>query len=64
MPQTITHELIEEAKQLGHHKTKQATLHAALKEYIAKQKRLAVIQAFGTFDFDETYDYKQARQAK
>lgn len=64
MSETITRELIEEAKQLGHHKTKQATIHAALKDYIAKQKRLAVIQSFGTFDFDETYDYKQARQAK
>ena len=57
-------ELLEEARQLGLHKTKQATINAALKEYIAKQKRLAVIKAFGNFDFDESYDYKQEREAK
>ncbi|MGR8935737.1 MAG: type II toxin-antitoxin system VapB family antitoxin [Gammaproteobacteria bacterium] len=57
-------ELLEEAKQLGQHKTKQATINAALKEYVTKQKRLAVIKAFGSFDFDDEYDYKKERQAK
>ncbi len=64
MPTNYNPELLEEAKRLGQHKTKQATINAALKEYVAKQKRLAVIQSFGTFDFDETYDYKQERQEK
>ena len=57
-------ELLEEAKQLGQHRTKQAAINAALTEYIAKQKRLAVIKAFGSFEFDENYDYKKERQAK
>jgi len=64
MSVNCSHELINEAKQLGHHKTKQATINAALKDYIARQKRLAAIQAFGTFDFDESYDYKKERQGK
>lgn len=30
----------------------------------AKQKTTDVLNAFGTFDFDETYDYKKERENK
>jgi hypothetical protein len=55
--------LIEAAQKLGGHKTKKATVTAALDEYIRHHKRQQAIQAFGTFDFDPAYDYKAERKA-
>jgi Arc/MetJ family transcription regulator len=56
--------LIETAQKLGGHKTKKAAVTAALDEYIRRHKRQQAVQAFGTFDFDPTYDYKAERKAK
>ena len=56
--------LIEEARQLGGHKTKKAAVTIALDEYIRRPKRQQAIQAFGTFDFDPAYDYKTERKAR
>jgi hypothetical protein len=33
----------------------------ALKEFIQRRKVESLIDAFGTVDFDETYDYKAER---
>jgi hypothetical protein len=54
--------LLKEAQRLGHHQSQQHVLNAALKVYIDKCKRLAVVEAFGSFDFDRDYDYKKARE--
>jgi len=56
--------LIEEALEIGGYKSKKDTVNAALKEFIAHRRRLAVIEAFGTFDFDKDYDYKEERRAR
>jgi Arc/MetJ family transcription regulator len=56
--------LIEEALKLGGYKSKKNTVNAALDEFIQHRRRLAVIEAFGTFDFDDSYDYKKERQAR
>jgi Arc/MetJ family transcription regulator len=56
--------LIEEALKVGGYKSKKDTVNAALAEFIQHRRRLAVIDAFGTFDFDEAYDYKQERRAR
>ena len=56
--------LIEEAQVLGRHKSKKDTVNAALAEYIAHRRRLKVLNAFGTFDFDPSYDYKKQRRAR
>jgi hypothetical protein len=56
--------LIEAAKKLGGHKTKKAAVTAALDEYVRRLKRQQAVEAFGTFDFDPSYDYKAERRAK
>jgi Arc/MetJ family transcription regulator len=53
--------LLEEALRLGGHATKKETVNEALREYIQRRKRLAAVKSFGTFDFDERFDYKQER---
>lgn len=58
----IDDRLIEEARQVGKHKTKKEAVTAALDEYIRWRKQLEIIDHFGTIDFDPTFDYKKMRQ--
>ena len=53
--------LIETAKKIGHHKTKKATVTAALKEYIQRHKQTDILQIFGKIDYDSDYNYKEQR---
>ena len=53
--------LIDEARQLGGHHTKKATVTAALQEYILRHRQLQVVELFGTMDYDPEYDYKRQR---
>ncbi len=54
--------LIEEARRLGHHKTKKEAVTAALDEYVRRHKQLKILELAGTIDFDPAYDYKKMRQ--
>jgi hypothetical protein len=54
--------LIEEARVIGGLTTKKAVVTQALMEYIQKRKMQAVIDLFGTIDFDEDFDYKELRK--
>jgi hypothetical protein len=54
--------LVEEAMKLGGHQTKEAAVNEALQEYIQRRKQARIIKLFGKIDFDEKYDYKQARR--
>ena len=56
--------LIEEARDLGKHRTKKEAVTAALEEYVQRRKQLRILDLFGKIDFDPTYDYKAARQRK
>lgn len=58
----ISDELLEEALQLGGHRTKKATVNEALKEYIQRRKQLKVLDLFGQIDYDADYDYKEQRR--
>ena len=60
----IDDKLLEQAKKIGKHKTKKAAVTEALEEYINRRKQLRIIKAFGTVDFDESYDYKQQRKKR
>ena len=60
----IDDNLIEEARRIGHHKTKKESVTTALSEYIAHRKRLEILSSVGTTDFDPTYDYKAERKRK
>jgi len=48
----IDDKLIEEARRIGHHKTKKEAVTSALSEYIGHRKRLEILSAFGPVDFD------------
>src|SRR5438132_7293315 len=56
--------LIEEAKQIGQHKTKKDAVTAALKEYIAHRKRIGLYELFGKIDYYPDYDHKELRRKK
>lgn len=60
----IDDRLIEEARKVGHHRTKKEAVTAALDEYIRRRRQLDVIQMFGKVDYDESYDYKLERERK
>ena len=60
----IDDSLIEEARRIGHHKTKKEAVTTALSEYIAHRKRLEILSTFGKIDFDPKYDYKAERNRK
>ncbi len=56
--------LIEEARRAGKHKTKKEAVSAALEEYVRRRKQLRILDAFGKFDFDPSYDYKAERRKR
>jgi hypothetical protein len=56
--------LIEEARKIGGHKSKQMAVTAALEEYIRHCKQVEVIELFGSIDYDPAYDYKTERTAR
>lgn len=60
----IDDKLLEEALKLGGYSTKRETVNEALLEFVQRRKRLAALEAFGTFDFDATYDYKAERSKR
>jgi Arc/MetJ family transcription regulator len=60
----IDDKLIEEARKTGGHRTKKEAVTTALQEYIQRHKQQKILAAFGTFDFDPTYDYKAERRRK
>jgi len=54
-------ELLKQAVRIGGLKTKKETVTLALKEFIQRRKAEDLIDAFGTMDFDPSYDYKAER---
>ena len=58
----ISDSLLEEAKEIGGHKTKKAVVTEALEEYIKRRKQLKALDLFGTIDYDEHFDYKAQRK--
>lgn len=58
----IDERLMEEALELGGHRTKRAAVEEALQEYVMRRKQLKIVDLFGTIDYDEDYDYKVQRR--
>ena len=58
----IDDRLIEEARKVGKHRTKKATVTEALQEYIARRRQASILDLFGKIEFDPRYDYKKQRQ--
>ena len=53
--------LLNEAFQLGHHKSTQEDVVKTLEHYIQDLKQQKILELFGTIEFDLDYDYKQQR---
>ena len=60
----IDDRLLNQARRLGKHRTKRATVNEALKEYIQYLKRLKFLKLFGTIDFDPHFDHKRERRRR
>ena len=60
----IDDRLINEARELGNHRTKKEAVTAALDEYIRRRKQLKILELFGKIEYDENYDYKRERKSK
>ena len=58
----IDRAILDEAVEVGHHRTKRAAVEDALKEYIARRKQADVIKLFGTIDYETKYNYKKQRR--
>ena len=58
----IDDRLIEEARQVGHHRTKKEAVTAALDEYIRRRNQMQILDLFGSIDYHEEYDYKANRR--
>ena len=57
----IDDKLIDEARRVGGHSTKKEAVTIALQEYVARRKQLAILDLFGTIDFDKTYNVRRSR---
>jgi recombination DNA repair RAD52 pathway protein len=57
----IDDELINQAKAVGHHKTKKEAVTAALEKYVQWHRQQEILNHFGTIDYDPNYDYKRNR---
>ena len=60
----IDRNLLNEAQEIGHYKTKKATVNEALAEYVRTRKQQNILELFGKVDFDPNYDYKAERRAR
>lgn len=60
----IDDKLIEEAVEIGKHKTKKAAVTEALQEYILKRRQTMVREVFGKIEYDVSYNYKKQRKVK
>ena len=57
----IDDELINQAKAVGHHKTKKEAVTTALERYVQWHKQQQILELAGTIDYDPGYDYKKIR---
>lgn len=53
--------LIEEAVEVGHHRSKKEAVTAALQEYVKSRRRLGILEWMGRVDYYEDYDHKRLR---
>ncbi len=57
----IDPELLDKALEVSGEKTKKATVNRALREFIARREQERLLGLFGTFDWDDGFDYKGER---
>jgi Arc/MetJ family transcription regulator len=57
-------ELIQEAVEVGGHKTKREAVTAALQEYVRYRRQLRALQMAGQTNYDPRYDHKAERRRR
>lgn len=62
MALTIDPELLAAAQRIGGHRTQEATVKAALEEYIERRQQRRILDLFGTIDYAPDHDYKKQRR--
>ena len=55
----LNDKLMEEARDLGGHKTRREAVTRALQAYVRWLKQQSVISEFGKIDYDPKYDHKK-----
>jgi hypothetical protein len=60
----LNDDLLQEAMKLSPDMTIETAIENALQTYLKQQKRMKIIDLFGTIDYDPDYDYKQQRAVK
>jgi hypothetical protein len=58
---SIDPELIERALEVSGERTKKAAVTKALQEFIARRQQKGLLDLFGKFEWDPSYDYKAER---
>jgi hypothetical protein len=58
----IDDRLLNEARKVGGHKTKTATVTEALTEYIQRRKQQRILDLFGKISIDAAHDHKAQRR--
>jgi hypothetical protein len=53
----INPELLEEAKRVGHFKTKKDAVNQALEEFIQRRKQVSMLDWEGKIDFHEDFEH-------
>ena len=59
----IDSSLLEEARRIGRHKTKKATVIEALEEYVQRRRQQEILELFGTIDYDSSHVYADERKS-
>ena len=54
--------LIEEARQIGRHRTKKEAVTAALKEYVQRRRQQRILELAGQIEYEPDYDHKLLRR--
>ena len=60
----IDPDLLDRALEVGGEKTKKATVNRALQEFIARREQERLLDLFGKFDWDDSFDYKRERSRR
>ena len=60
----LDNRLLDEALKIGGKATKRETVTEALQEYINRRKQVAVLDLFGSVDYDRKHDYKAQRRKR
>jgi Arc/MetJ family transcription regulator len=55
---SIDPDLLDRALEVSGERTKKAAVTKALQEFIARREQTALLELFGKFEWDESYDYK------